>query len=244
MHAIAHGSCTDPVRESALKVDSGRKIPCRTRDSNQRQYCAWLLQPAALPTVAVAITLTPRHLSFFLSFLFCPLGGRPGSVHQQEQPCEGFEPRAPAHSAAAQPSVGPTTGQPRTTTAGGSPAQQPPPHPTPSALSPHGSLPSTEGGLGRGWVWNAGSPPPSAQGASRHRPAARLSRGAESQYPGRPAPEPPQRAAERRRAEGGSARASGAEPPKSQPLTEAEPPGRQPKHGRWVVEARRSVRPT
>ena len=30
MHAIAHGSCTDIVRESALKADSGRKIPCRT----------------------------------------------------------------------------------------------------------------------------------------------------------------------------------------------------------------------
>ena len=30
--------CTDTVRESALKVDSGRKIPCRTRDSNPRQY--------------------------------------------------------------------------------------------------------------------------------------------------------------------------------------------------------------
>ena len=32
--------CTDAVRESALEVDSGRKIPCRTRDSNLRQYCA------------------------------------------------------------------------------------------------------------------------------------------------------------------------------------------------------------
>ena len=42
MHAIAHGVCTDTVRESALVVDSGRKIPCRTGDSNPRQYCAWL----------------------------------------------------------------------------------------------------------------------------------------------------------------------------------------------------------
>ena len=42
MHAIAHGGCTDTVRESAPKVDSGRIIPCRTRDSNPRQYCAWL----------------------------------------------------------------------------------------------------------------------------------------------------------------------------------------------------------
>ena len=32
MHAIAYGSCTDTVRESALKVDSGRKIPFRTEE--------------------------------------------------------------------------------------------------------------------------------------------------------------------------------------------------------------------
>ena len=32
--------CTDPIRESALKVDSGRKIPCRTGESNLRQRCA------------------------------------------------------------------------------------------------------------------------------------------------------------------------------------------------------------
>ena len=30
------------VRESALKVDSERKIPWRTGDWNPRQYCAWL----------------------------------------------------------------------------------------------------------------------------------------------------------------------------------------------------------
>ena len=30
MHAIAHRGCTDTVRESALKADSGRKIPCRS----------------------------------------------------------------------------------------------------------------------------------------------------------------------------------------------------------------------
>ena len=48
MHAIAHGGFTDTVRESALKVDSGRekKIPCNTWDSNPRQYCAWLFGPA------------------------------------------------------------------------------------------------------------------------------------------------------------------------------------------------------
>ena len=28
--------------ESALETDSGRKMPCRTRDLNPHQYCAWL----------------------------------------------------------------------------------------------------------------------------------------------------------------------------------------------------------
>ena len=32
----------DTVRESALEADSERNIPCRTADSNPRQYCAWL----------------------------------------------------------------------------------------------------------------------------------------------------------------------------------------------------------
>ena len=35
-HAIAHGGCTDNKKESALKVDSGKKIPCLTGESNQR----------------------------------------------------------------------------------------------------------------------------------------------------------------------------------------------------------------
>ena len=35
MHAIAHGGCTDTVRESALETDSRRKVPCRTEDSNR-----------------------------------------------------------------------------------------------------------------------------------------------------------------------------------------------------------------
>ena len=37
MRAIAHGGVRTHVRESALKVDSGRKIPCRTGESNLRQ---------------------------------------------------------------------------------------------------------------------------------------------------------------------------------------------------------------
>ena len=40
MHAIAQGGCTDTARESALKVEFGRKILCRTGESNLRQRCA------------------------------------------------------------------------------------------------------------------------------------------------------------------------------------------------------------
>ena len=41
MHTITHGGCTNIVRKSTLKADSGRN-PCRTRESNRRQYGAWL----------------------------------------------------------------------------------------------------------------------------------------------------------------------------------------------------------
>ena len=37
MHAIAHGGLRTHVRESALKVDSGRKIPYRIGEWNLRQ---------------------------------------------------------------------------------------------------------------------------------------------------------------------------------------------------------------
>ena len=39
MHMIAREGCVDTVRESALKVDSGRKISCVTRESNLPQWC-------------------------------------------------------------------------------------------------------------------------------------------------------------------------------------------------------------
>ena len=47
------GGRTDTVRESALKVDSGRKIPCRTGELNLRQQCAdpMLYQLSYLPTL-------------------------------------------------------------------------------------------------------------------------------------------------------------------------------------------------
>ena len=35
MRVSEHGGCMGTVRESALKIHSGRKIPCRTGDSNR-----------------------------------------------------------------------------------------------------------------------------------------------------------------------------------------------------------------
>ena len=66
MHAIAHGGCTDAVREPALEVDYGRKSPCRTGDSNPRQYCTPpAFQSDAVPYTSEAIpTLTSlSHLN-------------------------------------------------------------------------------------------------------------------------------------------------------------------------------------
>ena len=52
MHEIAHGGCTHTVRESALKVDTRRKIPCRTGESNpRRQRAGPMLYPLSyIPT--------------------------------------------------------------------------------------------------------------------------------------------------------------------------------------------------
>ena len=59
MHAIADEGCTDTIGESALKVDSGRKIPCLTRESNLRQQCAvpTLYQGSYIPTFALCVVL-------------------------------------------------------------------------------------------------------------------------------------------------------------------------------------------
>ena len=52
MQAIAHGVCTDTVRESALKVDSEKKIPYRTGKSSLRRQRAGptLYQLSYIPT--------------------------------------------------------------------------------------------------------------------------------------------------------------------------------------------------
>ena len=71
MHATAHGGCTHTVRESAPKGDTGRKVPCRTGQSNLRQHCAWLsaFQSDALPAelLAAVSTVLQQH---FLLYLF------------------------------------------------------------------------------------------------------------------------------------------------------------------------------
>ena len=57
MCAVAHtGECTDAVRESALKVDSLRQIPCRSRESNlpQRRAGLMLRQLNYVPTSVAA----------------------------------------------------------------------------------------------------------------------------------------------------------------------------------------------
>ena len=53
MHALAHGGCTNTVRESALKVDSVRKILCRTGESNPLQRRAGpTLYPERHPSIS------------------------------------------------------------------------------------------------------------------------------------------------------------------------------------------------
>ena len=42
LHAIAHRECTNAARESALEVDSGRKILAAPGTLNPHQYCVWL----------------------------------------------------------------------------------------------------------------------------------------------------------------------------------------------------------
>ena len=50
--------CTDTVRESALKVDSGRKIPCRTGESNLlRQRAGSMLKPTELHPIPVLMQM-------------------------------------------------------------------------------------------------------------------------------------------------------------------------------------------
>ena len=55
-YVSAHEGCTNTMRKSALKVDSGRKIPCRTGESNlpQRRAGPTLYQLSYIPTPRMA----------------------------------------------------------------------------------------------------------------------------------------------------------------------------------------------
>ena len=59
MHAIAHGGVRTHVKESAPKVGFGRKVPCRTGESNPRQQRAGptLCQLSYIPTHNIAIII-------------------------------------------------------------------------------------------------------------------------------------------------------------------------------------------
>ena len=71
MHAIAHGVVRTHVRKSALKVDSGTKIPCRTGESNLRQRRdGLLLEPTELhPHISVYINVHFANIMFKCSFI-------------------------------------------------------------------------------------------------------------------------------------------------------------------------------
>ena len=86
------GGCTDTERESALKVDSGKKIPCRTVQSNLCQWCDSLmlysteLHPILMvtghtvreylasvwqkPSVVVATVYTLLYFFFFIASVY------------------------------------------------------------------------------------------------------------------------------------------------------------------------------
>ena len=66
-----YAGCSDTVRESALEVDSRRKIPCCITKSNLRQLCAgaMLYQLSYNPTQACCCCCKLLLLFFFFFFL-------------------------------------------------------------------------------------------------------------------------------------------------------------------------------
>ena len=71
MHAICTRGCTDTVRESALKVDSGKNIPRGTGEWNPRQWRdgPMLNQLSYIPTHLLPTSDWPKTTSvFFLQY--------------------------------------------------------------------------------------------------------------------------------------------------------------------------------
>ena len=71
MDAIERGVCTDTVKESALKFDSGREIPCRTGESNLRQRHAGptIYQLSYIPIPSDIYILIPLLTTSFFFIL-------------------------------------------------------------------------------------------------------------------------------------------------------------------------------
>ena len=79
MHVIAQGGCVNTIRESALTVDSGRKIPCCTGELGLCQYCAWLFsltlcQLSYPASVCVHLPLTSQSVHVLVSQCLGRLG--------------------------------------------------------------------------------------------------------------------------------------------------------------------------
>ena len=68
MHVTAHEGCTDTVRESALKVGSGRKSPRCTRELNlpQQHACPTLYQLNYIPAPHLRVHRSSDHMKLFL----------------------------------------------------------------------------------------------------------------------------------------------------------------------------------
>ena len=78
MHVIAHEGVQTHERDSSLKVDSGRKIPCRTGESNLRQrrdgpmllvpghqFLSWQLSKYSLRDLRTALSVSCTSLKLY-----------------------------------------------------------------------------------------------------------------------------------------------------------------------------------
>ena len=89
MHAIAHGGCTETVRESALEVDSGRKKFLPHRGLEPASVLRLVFQSDALPTKP----FPPLELPVVGLFLWVDgLDGRPAAPRRRaDQHCLAYQ---------------------------------------------------------------------------------------------------------------------------------------------------------